>query len=496
MKTRNNKYLKIFLLLIMISLPLIILARPGGGHSYSGGSSYGSGSGGGDLLSLIIWILIDVLPPEISIPLIIGLFIAYHFYNKKQQREEQGHVLSNPTYSTTFANQHQKAAAIENLTQLDPNFSRVVFLDFASLIYTKYYQFLGNKKQLATISPFFLNKDLIKQAENQNVKTTEITIGALGIVSIMQDNENTRIFVDVNANYTLENQGSAIRYIVQERWEFRRKNGVLSPEPEKMQTLSCPYCGAPADFNDAGYCNHCGNLIVPAEKQWAVANKSILRIETLKTSALLTYAYEQGTDLPTIFDPKLQEKAREFEALHNKPFDAYFQDFVEKVVKPYFFEIYKHWANLSWNKVRHLLSDRLWEAYNFWIEAYRAAGLQNKLDDPKITNVLLAKIEIDKFYEAFTVRIFASVKDYVVNKQGKVLAGYAKHPRYFTEYWTFIRRKGVEKDDYDLRTCPNCGAPADKIGQSGICEYCGAKITTGNFSWILALITQDEEYKG
>ena len=49
---------------------------------------------------------------------------------------------------------------------------------------------------------------------------------------------------------------------------------------------------------------------------------------------------------------------------------------------------------------------------------------------------------------------------------------------------------------YKRNKCPNCGAPADKMGQSGVCEYCGSKITDGNFSWVLFSITQDEVYEG
>ena len=86
----------------------------------------------------------------------------------------------------------------------------------------------------------------------------------------------------------------------------------------------------------------------------------------------------------------------------------------------------------------------------------------------------------------------------VVNKQGKLIGGSAKRPRLFSEYWTFIRTAGVQKIDnpYDLKSCPSCGAPADKVGQTGICAYCGSKITEGQFSWVLAVMTQDEVYEG
>jgi hypothetical protein len=29
-----------------------------------------------------------------------------------------------------------------------------------------------------------------------------------------------------------------------------------------------------------------------------------------------------------------------------------------------------------------------------------------------------------------------------------------------------------------------------------VCEYCGSKIVTGDFDWVLARIEQDEAYRG
>lgn len=33
-------------------------------------------------------------------------------------------------------------------------------------------------------------------------------------------------------------------------------------------------------------------------------------------------------------------------------------------------------------------------------------------------------------------------------------------------------------------------------GQAAVCEYCGGKVTTGDFPWILSRIEQDEAYRG
>ena len=99
---KNNKYLFLFISIFVAALLLFLFApfgietswaRPGGGHSYSGGSGssysgggggYSGGGGGGDGLTDLIIFLIMALPPEISIPLVIIIFIV-RFYNQRKK---------------------------------------------------------------------------------------------------------------------------------------------------------------------------------------------------------------------------------------------------------------------------------------------------------------------------------------------------------------------------------------------------------------------------
>jgi predicted amidophosphoribosyltransferase len=45
------------------------------------------------------------------------------------------------------------------------------------------------------------------------------------------------------------------------------------------------------------------------------------------------------------------------------------------------------------------------------------------------------------------------------------------------------------------KACPNCGAPLN-VNMAGRCEHCDAKITSGEFDWVLSRIEQDEAYEG
>ncbi len=496
----QNKQRKIFFVISIILIVIFVtftidplLARPGGGHSYSGGGGGYSGGGGGDGLGILIVLLFDLLPPYISIPLIIGIFIFSSIYNKKGKQNNA--VVSRPTPVSRSQNALIIGQSIGDLQKRDPYFSRVLFLDFVSSLYIKSKNYMYDPKKMKTISPFF-SKSIIAKTANSKAVVNEVVIGGMNILNISSTMHSTDILVEISANYTSTVNGKSTRYIVTEKWQFSRNSNVLSVAPEKMQKLSCPSCGVPANFNDAGNCDHCGNLIVPGKQQWMVTNKIITYSDTVKANSLLSYAPEIGTNYPTIFSPTLEAEKQQFAMAHNTSWEKYWSVFYHNISSKYFMVIYKNWSNLKWNETRHLLTDRLWESYNFWMQEYKRNGLQNKLDDTQIKTIHLAKIETDNFYEAITVRIFAATKDYVTDNRGKLRAGNARTPRVFSEYWTFIRRKGVENDNYDMKTCPNCGAPADKVNHSGQCEYCSTKITSGDFSWVLSFITQDEEYKG
>jgi hypothetical protein len=132
--------------------------------------------------------------------------------------------------------------------------------------------------------------------------------------------------------------------------------------------------------------------------------------------------------------------------------------------------------------------------HRYWIDAYRKQRLRNVVDGYRVQRVEPVKIDRDAFYESVTVRMSAQGRDYTVDEQGQVKAGSKDYLRQWTEYWTFIRsRSGVEGTQQ--RACPNCGAPV-RLGATGVCEFCGGKLTTGEFDWVLSRIEQDEVYSG
>ena len=412
----------------------------------------------------------------------------------KEIKDKKKKLVSQPTLENKLKTYKRNINNLNKLTDADPNFSQTLFLDFASSVFTKYKSWLG-KKEFINLIPFVLPK-YVEYAEVYTKAVSGVVIGSINISNITIKDKTQNVFVEIDANYTVKEKDFSLRMAVIEKWKFSRKAGILSPEPEKMRELSCPACGSNDGFTSIGECESCGIKIENGEKQWCLSSHTLVSSNSFKTDNLAYYADEAGTEIPTIYQATLDKNIEKFTQNHKLNWVEWNKRFEKSVVHNYFTKLYAAWSVKKLDNVRNLLSDLLYDSWMFWIDNYTKEGLTNKLDNVKIEKVEFVKMDIDKYYETATVRIKASCKDYVIDKKGKVAGGSKRKKRKFSEYWTFIRRTGVETDTYDYATCPNCGAPADKMGQSGICEYCSTKISNGDFSWVLSVITQDEVYKG
>lgn len=433
----------------------------------------------------------------------IAMFITYVVQSDdkvvaKQEREIVQTI--KPDASIRAYHYEEVEAGLAQIKARDPYFSSVVFLDFASSLFHNYHLHYG-KATFASISPFFEPKEVETMLSLQNKsRTSEIVIGSIYIKEVVETADVEGLVVDIEANYTVtfHNQ-SQTRYIVVERWLFNRPKGKQSLEPNKMREVSCPSCGAPAQFTNAGVCAYCHTEVKAGDMNWFVKKTKVLSKEEFTPEGLVHYEEEVGTDFPTIFQPDLEAKKQAFMQANQLQNWAEFETtFKNEVVKPTFQAIYKAWEDLNWGSVRHLVSDRLFEANGFWLENYKAQGLKPNLQNLNVSNIELARIDLDHYYQSFTVRIFANCLDFVTDKEGKTVGGDNKKPRLYSEYWTFLRGTSAKysPDAISLKQCPNCGAPADKIGATAICGYCDTKISTGDFGWIVAKITQDEVYEG
>ncbi len=494
--------LPVLAMVALMLLPPDLMGRPGGGHSSSGGSSggggsYGGGGGGGgdDAIGLIILI---VRYPYIGIPLLV-IIVLYRIYANRRAAPETTITTHSGTETQVWNRRKVDNALWDFRQERDPEFSQTLFLDFAQHLYHQYH-YHRTKSEVVNLRPYFKDEIIENAAPKSNfqIDVTELVINGVDFVNLYDGEAETTISVSFDTNYTETIDGHSNRWWVQETWFFTRKASLCSPSPAALQSPGCPNCGAGLELSPTGECSQCKTVVPPGSKTWFVMAINIAHREVQHGDVVGTYAPEQGTNLPTLYDPRLGNLGRIFVEQHKiESITEYEATFKEKIAEPIFKTIYRSWAERKYEPARPLMSDNLFRSHLYWVETYKAHKRINHLDNLTITGIHLVKLDLDKYYEAATVRIFANVLDYLTDESGKLVAGNNRKPRAFSEYWTFVRRTGVESDDkkFNPDCCPNCGAPVN-MGMSGICSFCNSKVTTGEFGWILSRITQDEAYFG
>jgi predicted lipid-binding transport protein (Tim44 family) len=485
----------------------LLEARVGGGHGYSGGGGSGGGGGGGgggEGWFYLIYLLIRY--PKVGIP-VLAFVVVYVIVSKKRNPEPKTTVSSlRAVVRPVPLDSAARDRSVSQLQQEDPNFSLPLFMDFVQLLYTHIIQFAG-RQELHKMS-VYLNDSLLQPLAGHwpgvaGKSVRDVIIGNCSIVGVnLSDPEENIIMLLYESNYTIEtpenpqSSGPQTYYEVS-RWILARKKGVISKGPGEMNRIGCPNCGGSLDDSPEGKCSFCGHEFEKGAATWYVRWIGVLE-KTLKSPEISGgYALERGTQLPTRFQPDLARGLAEFKT-RNPDFNE--ADFYEKA-GAIFKTLQEAWSSRRWELARPFETDSLFQTHLYWITLYKKERMRNVLQDIRITKIEPVKIQGDAYFDALTVRIHCSMIDYTRTDSGRLTGGDPKHPRPFTEYWTFIRRAGLKKKDKDhdkekrIDQCPNCGSEL-KIGMVGKCEHCGSKITSGEFSWVLSLIEQDESYTG
>ncbi len=480
----------------MIALLLLVgeaLARAGGGEGFGGGSrssgggggSYGGG-GGGDGLGLLLWLVFN--HPVIGVPVVIVVVVVVI----AQKRNAGG---GREVYRSHPAELRPARRGVDTsfLLPFDANFSLPLFLDLARLVYVRAHEERGRRNWDA-LRPF-VTPGVITSLEKRGPvrEVREVIIGSAGLSGASLEGDAALLTVQFQANYTEVAADGTQQWLVHERWSFRRTAATSSPGPDRMRALACPNCGNPSETRADGSCTRCDTVINDGRLQWQVTAASLTDRSPLPRIALGPGSgVEAGTRLPTRTAADLGVQMRRFTARHA---DFQWPDFRSRAEES-FRRVQAAWSARDAQALRPLETDFLYQQHRYWLERYAREGLRNHVDDVRVTEVVPVKLTLDAWLEAFTVRIYASVLDWTEDKSGKVVGGSRDGARQFSEYWTFIRSTGSTSNATDLDHCPSCGAPLDRVSETGVCGYCEAKVTGGDFDWVLATIDQDEAYSG
>nr|WP_227026852.1 TIM44-like domain-containing protein [Corallococcus soli] len=310
------------------------------------------------------------------------------------------------------------------------------------------------------------------------------------VSGVASNSPRVSVTVHFEANYT-EVSGTDQSWYVAEAWTLERDTAVRSRPPDAARISKCPNCGAPLDAVQGHHCSYCDTVVNTGGFDWVVTSVASLEREQ-RGPQLTGTTEEQGTELPTLRDPKAHETLATLTQEDPNVTAIGLRRRLEFI----FHEMQTAWSRREWQGMRPFLSDNLFQTQLYWINAYRQAGLRNITQDARITKLSLARVTRDAYYDAVTLRVHAVSLDFTVRDQDeKVVGGSRSRTRAYSEYWTLIRGRGVKGLADTKKQCPSCGAPLS-INMAGHCTHCQARVTSGEFDWVLSRIEQDEAYQG
>jgi predicted lipid-binding transport protein (Tim44 family) len=496
----RSRALWVFALAALLLLPSLAVARPGGGQSYSGGGDSGGGGGGGDgdsgfiFLLIRMWIQFVIAYPHIGVPATLAI-IAFVVIRRRRKAKAGPQSWDSAPPGAPRAG--QAVRDLDAIRQQDPEFSVVLFEDFAYALFARAHQARSSLRDLESLSPYLgpSVRSHLAQRRPAGAPVSGVVIGAMRVLDLSiptpASSVQTMILLELEANMTVGMAGAEHTHYVQERWRLVRNAGVKSKPPERVRTFQCPNCGAPFGPEGGDRCEYCGEVVSGGRFDWSVESIDLVRIEE-RPPALTSDVQEVGSNWPTISHPALNarwaELAREDPAVSQEALDARLRLIYE--------ELNAAWSRRDLGGARPYVSDGLFDYLQYWVSAYERQGLRNVLEGMRIVEWKTVKILRDRHYDSLTVRLWGSGRDYTVRQAtGDVVTGDPKHDRFYSEYWTLIRGAGVKGAPRSDKSCPNCGAALD-VNMAGQCEHCGAKITSGEFDWVLSKIEQDDSYTG
>ena len=159
------------------------------------------------------------------------------------------------------------------------------------------------------------------------------------------------------------------------------------------------------------------------------------------------------------------------------------------------------WVAGNMGPARRHISDGVYVRFQTQLQLLKTQGLRNAMADWSVVGCEVLAAESDAKWDTVHVKMVGQARDADVPAnlsapQAMEQAKQAPLVRY-EEVWSFLRKRGSKSKD-GVPTlegrCPNCGAdlPVSDVVR---CEYCKAVVNSGEHDWVLAEITQPEEWR-
>ena len=149
-----------------------------------------------------------------------------------------------------------------------------------------------------------------------------------------------------------------------------------------------------------------------------------------------------------------------------------------------FIQLYTAVMRQDLQKVKHFLSDEVYEKYNKKIQNAQNNNQIQIYDELNVSDTDI--INITETEDKFIIQVSLLTKDldYIITKDTRKYVSGNRDVR--TEKRVNLNFSKIKnaKQQESVRKCPGCGANMD-INKSGVCEYCGTVYTLKEYDWIL-----------
>ena len=176
-------------------------------------------------------------------------------------------------------------------------------------------------------------------------------------------------------------------------------------------------------------------------------------------------------------------------------YPRFFEDGFLNRAKGAFIKIQSAWAAQDMTEARALISDGVFIRFSSQLALQKSNGVKEIMENLDVSRQSILAVDSTSFFDVIHVSFTASCVNYKVYSDTGLYFDGNKSPEEFSEVWSFVRRKGaktLERGSLE-GACPNCGAiqKASRVQ----CEACGSFLNSGENDWVLALITQDAEWR-
>lgn len=378
------------------------------------------------------------------------------------------------------------------LQSLDPNFSLPLFADFLLALFARYHAVRGGEALSPLrpwISPHLLQGLRLRRGitREQGIRVQGIVVGSVRLRVLDVRRDFTTVSVDLGATLHECRKDATEELCLEERWFLRRRNDLLSPDPEDMREPGCPSCGYVDDEGMDGdeRCPGCKEIVLPGRHGWCITE-----IDQLSRIPRIEAALPEAPPVLDLDRPLVQ--AVDY-ATQRKDFDLRHPGFAWPVFADWVARLWLHlegaWAEGNWKAARPFETDRIFQRHLYRLSLLRARGWNVHMEEAEVLAVEPSRFERDAWFESISLRVTARRRIWcTAGEEGQITAGVARETRDLMEYCTLIRRREapVKPSLSTLQGCPACGAPFEKVDLFGDCGACGSHLSGGERGWVLS----------